>query len=258
MAKKKNLKGIDQEDIELINEKMKCFDSQNLDGPSKSKIAREIKINLKCKTESQKKFLNVLKSKRVCISNAPAGVGKTYISLSYALKQLKDGAIERIVVVVPTCEAGGAELKIGLLPGTYEEKIEVYKMNIFNVVEQILADGGNSFPKSTAKHLFDSKMIDFRILNFMRGASIKDSILYADECENFNKSEVLLLLTRIQNSQIILTGDLAQNDRKSSKKECGLVHAIEALGDMEEVGVAEFSAKDIVRDPLITKILEKW
>lgn len=258
MAKKKNLKGIDQEDIELINEKMKCFDNQNLDGPSKSKIAKEIKINLKCKTESQKKFLNVLKSKRVCISNAPAGVGKTYISLSYALKQLKDGAIERIVVVVPTCEAGGAELKIGLLPGTYEEKIEVYKMNIFNVVEQILADGGNSFPKSTAKHLFDSKMIDFRILNFMRGASIKDSILYADECENFNKSEVLLLLTRIQNSQIILTGDLAQNDRKSSKKECGLVHAINALGDMEEVGVAEFSTQDIVRDPLITKILEKW
>ena len=258
MAKKKNLKGLEPEELDLINEKMKGFDYSEANHKVYGKIAKEIKINLKCKTDSQKQFLKTLKEKRICISNAPAGVGKTYISLSYALKQLKDGVIERIVVVVPTCEAGGAELKIGLLPGTYEEKIEVYKMNIFNVVEQILSDGGNNFPKSTAKHLFDSKLIDFRILNFMRGANIKNSILYADECENFNKSEVLLLLTRIQNSQIILTGDLAQNDRKSSKKECGLEHAIKALGEMDEVGIAEFSTQDIVRDPLITKILDLW
>lgn len=257
MGKKRNLKGIDQSELDFIEEKMKNVNF--VDGYKNSlKLSRDIKVNLKCKTQSQKDFLKILKEKKICLSNAPAGVGKTYVSLSYALKQLKDGEVEKIVVVVPTCEAGGAELKIGLLPGTYEEKIEVYKMNIFNVVEQILSDGGNISPKSTTRSLFDEKLIDFRIINFMRGASIKNSILYADECENFNKSEVLLLLTRIQNSQIILTGDLAQNDRKSSKKECGLVHAIEALGDMEEVGVAEFSTKDIVRDPLITKILEKW
>ena len=256
MGKKKHLKDIEDSERDYIEKKMRGVEFVK-EYTNKLKQTN-FKINLKCKTQSQKKFLSLLNEKRICISNAPAGVGKTYIALSYAMKKLKDGCIEKIVVVVPTCEAGGSELKIGLLPGTYEEKIEVYKMNIFNVVEQILSDGGTSFPKDTAKHLFESGLIDFRILNFMRGASIKNAILYADECENFNKSEVLLLLTRIQNSQIILTGDLAQNDRKSSKKECGLVHAIEALGNMEEVGVAEFSTKDIVRDPLITKILENW
>ena len=256
MAKKKNLKGIDEFENEYITEKMNKVEFVN---EYKNQLKTlNFKINLKCQTQSQKNFLKILKEKKICLSNAPAGVGKTYVTLSYALKQLREGNIEKIVVVVPTCEAGGSELKIGLLPGTYEEKIEVYRMNIFNVIEQILMDGGNTNPKMIANSLFNSGLVDFRILNFMRGASIRNAILYADECENFNKTEVLLLLTRIQNSQIILTGDIAQNDRKSSKKECGLVHAIEVLGDMEETGVAEFSNEDIVRDPLITKILDKW
>lgn len=256
MGKKRNLRGIDEYDKELIDEKMKSVTF--VDDYKRQLKTLNYKINLKCQTQSQKNFLKILKEKQICLSNAPAGVGKTYVTLSYALKQLKEGNIEKIVVVVPTCEAGGSELKIGLLPGTYEEKIEVYRMNILNIIEQILADGGNANPKMIATALFNSKLVDFRILNFMRGASIRNAILYADECENFNKTEVLLLLTRIQNSQIILTGDLAQNDRKSSQKECGLIHAIKALGDMEETGVAEFSNEDIVRDPLITKILDKW
>lgn len=241
MAKKVQRKSIVEDESEAIASKALTY-----------------KVGLKCKNEKQKKFVKLLNEKKICITNAPAGVGKTYVAMSYALKQLKDKKIEKIVVVVPTCEAGGAELRIGLLPGTYEEKIEIYKMNIHNVICQILEDSGNANAKIITNSLFTSGSIDFRILNFMRGLSIRNSILYADECENFNTSEVLLLLTRIQNSQVILTGDIVQNDRKASKAECGLTHAINSLKDLDEVGIAEFSNDDIVRDPLITKILNNW
>lgn len=222
------------------------------------------KVIIKCKNNKQKEFLNLLKNdeKIICFGIGSAGSGKSYISLSYALDALKNKSLnyKKIVCFVPTCEAGA--MSLGFLKGTLEEKIQPYLDADTYTMKKILERSGNNNAKEIIESLVKNEMIEYELVNFARGKTYDDSIILVNESENFSKEEMLLLLTRIgENTKVIVSGDLLQLDRKDIKKgdkPCGLQYAIEKLKNMDEFGMVEFTPEDIVRNPLITKIIELW
>lgn len=263
MGRKKNLKGIDDAELALINNKMGYLSSDRVDNITLIK-AYDYKVSIKCKNKKQKDFLNILKDDKntICFGIGSAGSGKSYISLSYALQELSNQSspFKKIICLVPTCEAGN--LNIGFLKGTLEEKIEPYLEADTYTMEKILYNSGNNCCKQLIDGLIRQNVIDYQLVNFARGKTFDDAIILINEAENYSKEEMLLILTRIgENSKIIITGDLEQLDRKDIKKnnnKCGLEFALEKLCDMDEVSVVEFTNEDIVRNPIITKIIENW
>jgi phosphate starvation-inducible PhoH-like protein len=264
MGRKKNIQGIDAHEMDYINEKIgytvvdKCEDIIRF-----SRLV-DYKINIKCKNKKQKEFLNLLKNenKQLCFGIGSAGSGKSYISLAYALDALKDPSTpyRKIICFVPTCEAGA--MSIGFLKGTLEEKIEPYLEADTYTMMKILDKSGNYATRQILDNLIKSKIINYELVNFARGKTYDDAIILLNESENYSKEEILLLLTRIgENSKIIISGDLQQLDRKDIKrkeKECGLQYAMEKLKDLDEFGIVKFTPEDIVRNPLITKIIDMW
>ena len=221
------------------------------------------KVNLKCKNTKQKEFFNILKdrSKEIVFGVGSAGAGKTYVAMSEALCELKDGLCDKIIFVTPTTEAGSAATRIGLLPGTAEEKISPYVENMRDTVAKILRNGGNHNPEETAKGLMKDEKVVVKLMNYARGTTYDNAIVVIDEGENFSKSEMLLLLTRIgENTRYFILGSELQCDRKDIKTDgcSGMMYAYDHLSHLSEVGSTEFSDDDVVRNPIIGKILKLW
>lgn len=264
MGRKKHLQGIESHDMDYINEKMGYNVVDRCDEIIHFARSVDYKIDIKCKNKKQKDFLKLLKNenKQICLGIGAAGSGKSYISLAYALEALKDPSTpyKRIICFVPTCEAGA--MSIGFLKGTLEEKIEPYLEADTYTMMKILDKSGNYSTRQIIDNLIKSKIINYELVNFARGKTIDDAIILLNEAENYSKEEMLLLLTRIgENSKIVISGDLQQLDRKDIKrkeKECGLKYVMEKLNSLEEYGIIEFTNEDIVRNPLITKILDIW
>ena len=264
MGRKKNLHGIDAHEMEYINEKMGYDVVDRCDDIIHFSRSVDYKVEIKCKNKKQKEFLNLLRdeTKQLCFGIGSAGSGKSYISLAYALDALKDPSTpyRKIVCFVPTCEAGA--MSVGFLKGTLEEKIEPYLEADTYTMMKILDKSGNYSSRQILDNLIKSKIINYELVNFARGNTIDNSIILLNEAENYSKEEMLLLLTRIgEDSKIIISGDLQQLDRKDIKrkeKECGLKHAMEKLKDLNEYGLIEFTPEDIVRNPLISQIINKW
>lgn len=260
MGKKNNLKAIDSETKDFINSKM----SRNLGACENYKTGTfNYKIDVKCKNQRQKEFYMNLKNDKneICFGVGSAGTGKSIISIWYALEEMKKtDKYKKIVIFVPTCEASKT-LSLGFLKGTLEEKTEVYKASDKNTIIKILDLCENNNSKEILNKLIENNFIEFEFLNFCKGKTYDDSIILVNEAEDFSKSDMLLLLTRIgNNSKVIITGDEKQVSRSDikTKENSGLMHAINKLGNMEEVSVTNFTDDDIVRNKLITKILKNW
>ena len=220
----------------------------------------DFKVKLKCKSAKQKEFFNILRdrSKEIVFGVGSAGAGKTYVAMSEALSELRDGLCDKIIFITPTTEAGSAATRIGLLPGTAEEKIAPYMENMRDTITKILRTGGNYNPEEVAKNLLKDERVAVKLMNYARGTTYDNSIVIIDEGENFNKSEMLLLLTRIgENTRYFILGSEQQCDRKDIKTDggSGMMYAFEKLSELEEVGSIEFTDEDVVRNPLISKIL---
>lgn len=263
MGRKKNLKGLDEADLELINSKM-AYGAEDRGESSYTNCSKALnyKVNLKCKNQSQKLLHNLIKSKEVTFAIGSPGSGKSFISLATALELLKgDNSYTKIIMMVPTCEAS-SYLSIGLLPGSYDEKIAPYLEADTYTMEKILNLSGNVGSNKIISDLIKCNMIEFQLVNFARGKNFDNCILLINESENYSKEEMLLLLTRMgDNCKVIVSGDKEQLDRKDIKKsgsQCGLMYAVEHLRNMDEVGVVEFTDNDIVRNPLISKIINNW
>jgi phosphate starvation-inducible PhoH-like protein len=225
--------------------------------------ALSFKIKLKCKSAKQKEFFNILKDrdKEIVFGVGSAGAGKTYVAMSEALTELRDGLCDKIIFVTPTTEAGSAATRIGLLPGTAEEKVAPYMENMRDTITKILRTGGNYNPEETAKYLLKEGRVEVKLMNYARGTTYENSVVIIDEGENFSKSEMLLLLTRIgENTRYFILGSEQQCDRKDIKLEgkSGMMYALERLSVLDEVGSIEFTDDDVVRNPLIGKILKLW
>jgi phosphate starvation-inducible PhoH-like protein len=202
-------------------------------------------------SESQKIYYETLTSNQITIGVGPAGVGKSYISMKAALDLLADpsNTYEKIIIVRPAVEA---EEKLGSLPGNVEEKLDPYIFPSYYLLNKIVG-------KDVREKLKEIEAIEVFALAYMRGMNIDNSILIFEEAQNSTPSQMKLLLTRIGfNSKFFISGDLEQFDRHKDKTQTGLWDALKKFNDVNDIGVFEFNSEDIVRNPLISRILKKY
>jgi phosphate starvation-inducible PhoH-like protein len=219
----------------------------------KDQITEIIKKKSKEKflSENQKKYYDLLVGNQITICSGPAGVGKSYIAMKAALDLLSDPETpyEKIIIVRPAVEA---EEKLGSLPGNVEEKLDPYIFPSYYLMNKIIG-------KEAREKLKQIDVIEVFALAYMRGMNIDNSILIFEEAQNSTPNQMKLLLTRIGfNSKFFISGDLEQTDRYKDKRQSGLWDAIEKFKELNDVGVFEFDNKDIVRNPLISKILKRY
>jgi phosphate starvation-inducible protein PhoH and related proteins len=202
-------------------------------------------------TENQEVYYNLLRNNQITICSGPAGVGKSYIAMKAAVDLLMDtnNAYEKLVIVRPAVEA---EEKLGSLPGNLEEKLDPYIFPSYYLLNKIIG-------KEAREKLKDAEIIEVFALAYMRGMNIDNTILIFEESQNSSPNQMKLLLTRIGfNSKFFISGDIEQTDRYKDKKQSGLYDAIQKFKNVNDMGVFEFSDDDIVRNPLISKILKKY
>ena len=203
-------------------------------------------------TVNQKKYYDTLIESEITVCSGPAGVGKSYITMKAAIDLLSDPKTpyEKIIIVRPAVEA---EEKLGSLPGNVEEKLDPYIFPSYYLLNKIIG-------KESREKLKEIEVIEVFALAFMRGMNIDNSILIFEEGQNSSPSQMKLLLTRIGfNSKFFISGDVEQSDRYKNKTLSGLWDAIEKFRDDDYVSTFEFKdKKDIVRNPLISKILRKY
>lgn len=209
------------------------------------------KVKNKFLTQSQEEYYNTLKNNQITICSGPAGVGKSYIAMKAAVDLLMDSnnSYEKLVIVRPAVEA---EEKLGSLPGNLEEKLDPYIFPSYYLLNKIIG-------KDAREKLKDAEVIEVFALAYMRGMNIDNTILIFEEAQNSSPNQMKLLLTRIGfNSKFFISGDIEQTDRYKDKKHSGLYDAIKKFNDVPDVGVFEFGDTDVVRNPLISKILKKY
>ncbi|NBU82906.1 MAG: PhoH family protein [Flavobacteriaceae bacterium] len=228
-------------------------DEQKKNVSRKDQITEIIKKKTKEKflSENQKKYYELLTNNQITICSGPAGVGKSYIAMKAALDLLSDPSTpyEKIIIVRPAVEA---EEKLGSLPGNVEEKLDPYIFPSYYLMNKIIG-------KEAREKLKHIDVIEVFALAYMRGMNIDNSILIFEEAQNSTPNQMKLLLTRIGfNSKFFISGDLEQTDRYKDKKHSGLWDAIEKFKDLNDVGVFEFDNQDVVRNPLISKILKRY
>ena len=267
MGRKKRLEeSISELEKEFIEQKMKGDSALNYltsEGLCTQLKTLNYKLDVKCKNNKQKNFIKNLQNLdiKLNICDAPAGVGKSLLALTAGLYHLKNGNISKIIVIVPTVEASEAT-KIGLLPGSIEEKIKPFQIATISTLEKIMKLSGNISYKEIVSQLINSGLIEFELLSYARGKTFDDSFIIIDEAENLSKRETLLLIGRMGegNTKIVLLGDREQCDRKGIRdfNDSGLIHAKESLSEVDGVAIDEFTNQDIVRNSFITKIFEKW
>jgi len=202
-------------------------------------------------TSNQEEYYDTLKTNEITICSGPAGVGKSYIAMKAAIDLLVDqnNSYEKIIIVRPAVEA---EEKLGSLPGGLEEKLDPYIFPSYYLLNKIIG-------KEAREKLKEIEVIEVFALAYMRGMNIDNSILIFEEAQNASPNQMKLLLTRIGfNSKFFISGDIEQTDRYKDKKHSGLYDALQKFKDVARVGVFEFNGKDVVRNPLISKILEKY
>jgi len=202
-------------------------------------------------TENQKDYYDILMSKQITICSGPAGVGKSYIAMKAAVDLLMEtnNGYEKIIIVRPAVEA---EEKLGSLPGNLEEKLDPYIFPSYYLLNKIIG-------KESREKLKDAEIIEVFALAYMRGMNIDNSILIFEEAQNATPNQMKLLLTRIGfNSKFFISGDLEQTDRYKDKKQSGLYDALQRFSGVDDIGVYDFRNAKNVRNPLISKILEKY
>ena len=202
-------------------------------------------------SDNQRDYYNILINNEITICSGPAGVGKSYISMKAAVDLLmdKNNHYEKLIIVRPAVEA---EEKLGSLPGNLEEKLDPYIFPSYYLLNKIIG-------KEAREKLKDAEVIEVFALAYMRGMNIDNSILIFEEAQNATPNQMKLLLTRIGfNSKFFISGDLEQTDRYKDKKQSGLYDALQRFNGIDNIGVYDFRNAKNVRNPLISKILEKY
>jgi len=202
-------------------------------------------------SQNQRKYYDTLLKNEITVCSGPAGVGKSFIAMKAAIDLLADptNGYEKIIIVRPAVEA---EEKLGSLPGNVEEKLDPYIFPSYYLLNKIVG-------KTAREKLKEIEAIEVFALAYMRGMNIDNSILIFEEAQNCSPKQMKLLLTRIGfNSKFFISGDLEQTDRYKDKRHSGLWDAIEKFTNVSGIGIFEFEDGDIVRNPIITQILEKY
>ncbi len=207
--------------------------------PKKSVIPR---------SEKQKKYVRALKESEIIISTGPAGTGKTFLAVAVALTMLLEKKIERIILSRPAVEAGE---RLGFLPGDMREKVDPYLRPLYDSLYDLL-----DFEKIQKK--IEIGDIEIAPLAFMRGRTLKNSFAILDEAQNATDTQIKMFLTRIgENSKIVINGDPSQIDLPN-KSLSGLNKSKKLIGHLDEISVVDFDHLDVVRHPLVSKIVKAY
>lgn len=200
------------------------------------------------RTQGQAEYINLLQTKDMVFCTGSAGSGKTYLAVAEALRLILNHKKNKLIITRPVVEAGES---LGYLPGALEDKIDPYLRPLRDAMEYIL-------PVETVKRLFEAGIIEVAPLAYMRGRTLNNAVVILDEAQNATREQIKMFLTRMgENSKIFVTGDPSQIDlpKKSSS---GLMHSISILYKIDDIGFMELTADDVVRNPLVKKIVKAY
>ncbi|MBA4188349.1 MAG: PhoH family protein [Planctomycetaceae bacterium] len=203
---------------------------------------------LRARTDGQGRYVQALRSHDVVICSGPAGSGKTYLAVGWAVGLLRSGAVKKIVLVRPAVEAGE---RLGFLPGDLVAKISPYLRPLFDALAEIM-------DAETVKKYMENDIIEILPLAYMRGRTLNNSVIILDEGQNATPTQMKMFLTRMGlNSKIVVTGDPTQTDLPKTIKS-GLADALQRLKDVEGLAIVHLDQVDIVRNPLVTRIVKAY
>ena len=227
-----------KKNLEIKQSNVKNF-QQLIKTPKKSVIAR---------SEKQSEYIKALKENDIVMSLGPAGTGKSFLAVSVAITLLMEKKIDRVILSRPAVEAGE---KLGFLPGDMKEKVDPYLRPLYDALYELF--GADKIDKK-----IETGEIEIAPLAFMRGRTLKNCFAILDEAQNATETQIKMFLTRIgENSKLVVNGDPSQVDL-INKKDSGLIKSKKILKDLNEIKIIEFDHNDVVRHPLVSKIIKAY
>ncbi len=227
-----------KKNLEIENSNIKSF-KQLIKTPKKSVIAR---------SEKQSEYIKALKENDIVMSLGPAGTGKSFLAVSVAITLLMEKKIDRVILSRPAVEAGE---KLGFLPGDMKEKVDPYLRPLYDALYELF--GADKIEKK-----IETGEIEIAPLAFMRGRTLKNCFAILDEAQNATETQIKMFLTRIgENSKLVVNGDPSQVDL-INKRDSGLIKSKNILKDLNEIKIIEFDHNDVVRHPLVSKIIKAY
>ena len=234
---------IDIEDLKLMSN-IESKEISNISSTNNISIIGSKSI--KVKNVSQFKYIETIDNSTITFGIGPAGTGKTFLAVASAVKMYNDEKIKKIVLTRPAVEAGE---RLGYLPGDLSQKIDPYLVPLFDSLEYF-------FGNETLQYLIEKRNIEIVPLAYMRGRTLNNACIILDEAQNATVSQIKMFLTRLgEDSKMIITGDETQIDL-NNKDFSGLKKTRKSLTNIEEISVVEFKNSDIVRNKIVSKILE--
>ena len=227
-----------KKNLEINESNVKSF-KQLIKTPKKSVIAR---------SDKQSEYITALKENDIIMSLGPAGTGKSFLAVSVAVTLLMEKKIDRVILSRPAVEAGE---KLGFLPGDMKEKVDPYLRPLYDALYELF--GADKIDKK-----IETGEIEIAPLAFMRGRTLKNCFAILDEAQNATETQIKMFLTRIgENSKLVVNGDPTQIDLMN-KAHSGLIKSKNILKNLNEIKIIEFDHKDVVRHPLVSKIIEAY
>ena len=241
-------KDISAEEIENnIDLAKPAYIKEQIEQDQKYQITTKLKT-IYPKTKNQEIFLKLMRSKDIVFAVGPAGTGKTYLAVAYAVSLFVEGKINRLILSRPAVEAGE---RLGFLPGDMKEKIDPYLRPLYDALYEMM-------PVEEIDRKMMNNLIEIAPLAFMRGRTLNKSFIILDEAQNTLSTQMKMFLTRLgQNSTMVITGDLSQKDLPHNAKS-GMQDAMEKLEKVKDIGFVHLNSSDVCRHTLVEKIINAY
>ncbi|MFZ8825903.1 MAG: PhoH family protein [Candidatus Caldipriscus sp.] len=243
-----------ESDVEMVREKiMRMIEGGDIyDGEEPYDEEGDVIVTFKKKikplTENQKLYIRMIEENDIVFAVGPAGTGKTFLAVAMAVKYLREGKIERIILTRPAVEAGES---LGYLPGTYEEKVYPYLIPLYDALFSMI-------PYDRVKRMMEARIVEVAPLAYMRGRTLSDAFIILDEAQNTKAVQMKMFLTRIgPRSKVVITGDVTQIDLPKHEKS-GLTEAISILQGIEGIAFVFFDKEDVSRHRIVKSIIEAY
>ncbi len=243
-----------ESDVEMVRERiMRMIEGGDIyDGEEPYDEEGDVIVTFKKKikplTENQKLYIRMIEENDIVFAVGPAGTGKTFLAVAMAVKYLREGKIEKIILTRPAVEAGES---LGYLPGTYEEKVYPYLIPLYDALYSMI-------PYDRVKRMMEARIVEVAPLAYMRGRTLSDAFIILDEAQNTKAVQMKMFLTRIgPRSKVVITGDVTQIDLPKHEKS-GLTEAINILQGIEGIAFVFFDKEDVSRHRIVKSIIEAY